>query len=305
MKKTCGQKLLFNAKICANKAISSGYYLLTLEFSGEPAKAFSTVLPGQFVEIDLSKTALPDKNRISEDLRNKSGRQIILRRPFSFSDVRCADGVVQLDILYQVVGPATLRMTTLSKDEQLSVIGPLGNGFSISENKKLILLVAGGMGFPPLLHLAGYLAANHPEFKIVVFAGAQKADDLPFEMDKGKIERFAKLGIESYITTDDGSEGFKGFVTEYVDKWLEKELVTSDETVIYSCGPEPMLAAIAKVAEKYNIDCQVSMERRMACGIGLCQSCAVEVKVAGQNETAYKLCCKDGPVFNSKEVVFG
>jgi len=118
------------------------------------------------------------------------------------------------------------------------------------------------------------------------------------------VPEFAKYGIESILATDDGSAGYHGLVTDCLTEWLEKSDLPIDDIIICACGPEPMLASVAKIAAEKNIDCQVSMERRMACGIGLCQSCAVECKVPGSNETIYKMCCQDGPVFDAREVVF-
>ena len=120
------------------------------------------------------------------------------------------------------------------------------------------------------------------------------------------IPAFAKLGIPSAVATDDGSAGYRGFITKRLALWLnEQAALPLERTIIYACGPEPMLAAVARIASERNIDCQVSMERRMACGIGVCQSCAVECRVEGSNETIYKLCCQDGPVFDARTVVFG
>jgi NAD(P)H-flavin reductase len=118
------------------------------------------------------------------------------------------------------------------------------------------------------------------------------------------VPEFAKYGVESLIATDDGSAGYHGLVTDYLVEWLEKSEIPFDDIIICACGPELMLARVAQIANEKNIDCQVSMERRMACGIGLCQSCAVECRLEDSNETIYKLCCQDGPVFNASQVVF-
>jgi dihydroorotate dehydrogenase electron transfer subunit len=118
------------------------------------------------------------------------------------------------------------------------------------------------------------------------------------------IREFARYGIESIIATDDGSAGFHGLVTDCFLLWLKENRVEAKNAIIYSCGPEPMLAKVARIARERGIDCQVSMERRMACGIGVCQSCAVECRFEGSNETVYKMCCEDGPVFDAKQVVF-
>jgi dihydroorotate dehydrogenase electron transfer subunit len=203
-------------------------------------------------------------------------------------------------------------MTTLKEGDSAGVIGPLGNGFSAPIGKKTALLVIGGMGAPPIQHLAKMISRKHPDVQAVALVGAKTKTELPFEGRIDDVSKeigfpipvFAKLGIESQIATDDGSVGFNGPVTKCLTEWLDNNLKQPQQTIIYACGPEAMLAEVARIAGGKNIDCQVSMERRMACGIGVCQSCAVECKSAGSNETVYKLCCKDGPVFDAKEVVF-
>ena len=305
-------KGVFSAAIRANKKIGRRFYRLRLELSEAGAKAFANCQPGQFAQLDLSGAALPAAEAIPEDLVDTAGRKILLRRPFSFSDVTVKGDKTFVDILYCVVGPASLRMTTLSAGDSISVIGPLGNSFWVPKDKKNALLVAGGMGAGPLEHLAKVLTADYPDIKVVAFAGAKTAKELPFEARLDEISQqlgfslaeFARYGIESLVATDDGSAGWHGLVTDCLTEWLGRSNLAREDTIIYSCGPEAMLARVAEIAKEKNMDCQISMERLMACGIGLCQSCAVECKVEDSNETIYKLCCKDGPVFESKEVVF-
>jgi len=283
-----------------------------LEFSGAGGEAFANAEPGQFAELDLSGAALPSAEAIPEELADAAARNILLRRPFSFCDVTVKKNTTLVDILYFVIGPGSLRMTTLSAGDSVSVIGPLGNGFQVPEEKKRALLVAGGMGAPPLQHLAKVLTENHPHIEVVVFVGAKTVKELPFERRLDEIAQqlgfslgeFAKYGIESMLATDDGSAGFAGPVSDCLADWLGRDASASKDTIIYSCGPEAMLARVAEIAREKEIDCQVSMERRMACGIGVCQSCAVECKVGESNDTVYKLCCKDGPVFDSREIAF-
>ncbi len=306
------QKGDFLATISASRQIGPTFYRLTLEFSGIAAQVFAKTIPGQFVQLDLSNTALPPAEKIPPELSDKAERRILLRRPFSFCDLISKDNKTSAEILYCVLGPATLRMTTLSKRNSIRVIGPLGNGFSIPKNKKTALLVTGGMGAGPLLHLAKFLTTDFPNIKVTAFAGAKTTEDLPFEGQLDKISQglrfslreFANYGIESLVATDDGSAGYAGFVTDCLENWLSKNNPSPADTIIYSCGPEPMLAKLAQIAHNHKIDAQISMERRMACGIGLCQSCAIECKLDNSKETVYKLCCKDGPVFDSKEVLF-
>ena len=313
-------KGVFSAIVSFNRPIGEKCYRLGLEFSGAGAEAFGTSGPGEFCELELSNAALPGPQTIPKKLADAAERQILLRRPFSFADVRAEKNKTSVEILYGVVGPGTLRMSMLSGGDSISVIGPLGRGFWVPEGTKTALLVIGGMGAGPLLYLAKVLSENYPKIEVTAFAGAKTKNELPFErrldeVSQGlgfSIAEFAKYGAKSFIATDDGTAGFEGTAADCFSQWLEKSslksentILKSENTIIYSCGPEAMLKQISEIAEKRNIDCQISMERMMACGFGLCQSCAVECKANDSNETVYKLCCKDGPVFESREVVFG
>lgn len=302
----------FKAVVSSNRQIGQRFYRLRLEFTQDGAKAFANFEPGQFAQFDLSKTALPLPDAVPEDLRDASNRKILLRRPFSFAEVTAEGDKTFAELLYCVIGPATVRMTTLSAGDRISVIGPLGRGFQIPDGKKTVLLVGGGMGTPPLQHLAQSLTARDEGIDVISLAGAKTSEGLPFggRLDEisqhlgFSVPEFAKYGIESLVATDDGSAGYHGLVTDCLAEWLEKSNLPFDDIIICACGPEAMLAGVAQIAREKNIDCQISMERRMACGIGLCQSCAVECKISDSSETIYKMCCQDGPVFDSKEVVF-
>lgn len=302
----------YSGRVLFNRQIKPGFWRLGLEFSGEGAAAFGGTRPGQFGELDLSGAAVPAAGAIPDDLRDAAKRDVLLRRPFSFAKVDGKGGRTEVEILYCVLGPATLRMTTLDYGDEVSVIGPLGNGYSVPQGKKRAILVAGGMGAAPLQHLAQVLTDEFGDMKVTALAGAKTKEELPFEVKRDRVlehlrfslAEFARYAIESLVATDDGSAGFTGTVTDCLADWLGQNEVDANETIIYTCGPEQMLAKVAEIAKEKDIDCQVSMERMMACGIGVCQSCAVECRVDGSSETVYKLCCKDGPVFDAKEVVF-
>ncbi len=323
----------FEATVLFNKPLRKCFCRMGLQFTGAGAEAFIKTRPGQFAQFDLSHISLPAPETIPDDLKDAATKQILLRRPFSFARVakevippahsgagpashsaahpstHIGAGKIIVEIVYCVLGPATLRMTTLVKGNTINVIGPLGNGFTIPVGKKRAILVAGGMGSPPLEHLAQVLTAEHPTMDAIAFAGAKSKEDLPFERPLDNLSQeigfwlgeFARYSISSFVATDDGSAGFKGFVSNCITDWLSQNSITLNpaETIIYACGPRSMLATIAKLARDKKIDCQLSMEEMMACGIGLCQSCAV--KCVGEK---YKLCCKDGPVFDAKEIVF-
>jgi len=304
-------KGVFSATVRYNEPIGEYYYRLSLLFEGDGASCFAKALPGQFLEVKVESLSCPAPEDIPENLRDAAQRSVILRRPFSFVDVfKIEDNKTVVDIIYLITGASTVRMTTISPGDTLSFTGPLGNGFAIPSEKKCVILVAGGVGVPPVEHVARWLSENKPELKTVAFIGARSKEHLPFastlseNCENGKVGEFAQIGVDSFTTTDDGSFGDKGFVTSRLEQWLAENEITASDAVILSCGPEPMLMNLSKLAQKWDIDCQVSLERQMACGIGLCQSCAVEIKVNDNEETVYKLCCKDGPVFNSQEVVW-
>ncbi len=300
-----------SARICENIAIKDHFRRLILEIDLKRYPEFAKILPGQFAEFDISPLSLPPIDKIPKELRDSCCRKILLPRPFSFAGFSIKKGNLMLaEVLFRIVGPGTLRMSSLTEGDTINLIGPLGKPFGIPASKKYALLVAGGMGIAPLLPVAELLGRDYEKVSVSAFIGAKTVDELPFELESGHFGKLTELGIEQKIATDDGSAGFSGFVTNCLQNWLDKKNLPADETVIYGCGPEPMLAVLAKIAQKYGIGCQISMEKMMACGIGLCQGCAVKTKTDGknventENEPKYQLCCKDGPVFDSKEVIF-
>jgi dihydroorotate dehydrogenase electron transfer subunit len=231
----------FDAVVTDNKKIGHSFYKIKLTFSGEGAHAFANCIPGQFAEIDVSEVSLPPEEEIPAELLDVSQRKILLRRPFSFTDVTIHGDKTDVDIMYCVLGPATLRLTTLKPGAKLSVIGPLGNGFYVPEGKKYAILIAGGMGTPPLQHLGKLLVTNHPDMEVTAFAGAKTKHDLPIDgrideisMQLGfSIPDFARYGIESIAATDDGSLGYKGFVTDCFVQWLKEKDLPAQDTIIY------------------------------------------------------------------------
>jgi len=299
----------FRAAVRGNERIGERFYRVRLEFSGRGGAAFACAEPGQFAQLDVADVPLPRPESIPADLRDASRRNILLRRPYSFSDVTAGGERTLVDIIYCALGPASLRMTSLSAGDSVSIIGPLGNGFSVPADKKAALLVSGGMGAGPLLHLAKVIKGKNPKMETAALLGAKTAAESLFELPVENCNRqglsldeFRADAVEWVL--DDGPAGHRGFVTERLEKRLDETRFGPLETIIYACGPEPMLATVAQIASSKDVEAQLSMERRMACGIGLCQSCAVECRCEQPGETVYKLCCKDGPVFDSAEPVF-
>ncbi len=301
---------LFTAVVRQHRSIRPRYHLLTLELDPVGSNAFNSVKAGQFIEVDISHLSLPQDHDIPAELLDAAKRNILLRRPFSFSSVRRNGKSTEIDISYHVIGPSTVRLTTLKVGDSVHLIGPLGNGFRVDPSRPVAILIAGGMGAPPIQHLASDLRTQHPQMKITTFVGARSINDLPFDVvshpDGGvDLPAFSSNGIPHSIATDDGTLGTKGFVTHLVEQYLNSGFVQTSDVIVYACGPEPMLAAVSRLAETNSIPCQLSMERMMACGIGLCQSCAIKTRDPQSEEGwSYRLCCKDGPVLDGKDVFF-
>jgi len=227
-----------------------------------------TAKPGQFVHL-----ALPE------------GSPHVLRRPFSIFELSRTGGV--LTVLYQVVGEGTRLLSEVKEGSKLSVMGPLGSGWDFMHARRP-LLIGGGVGAAPLLLLARDIVSRGISLDVIL--GASTADMLVCQ------EFFEGLGKKRrlHLCTDDGSRGFKGFTTE-----LAAELLASKKfDYIASCGPEPMQKLVAELAANRGISCEVSLERRMACGVGACLSCVVDTP------DGKKRACVDGPVFNAQEVIW-
>jgi len=208
-------------------------------------------------------------------LHIKCGDGVFLRRPISICDAR--DGYVKL--VFRAIGPGT-RWLAEQKRGTLDVLGPLGTGFSLEGRN--ILLVGGGIGVPPLL-----FAARMTTGLVTAILGFASAEQVILK------DHFRDLCKKLILTTDDGSAGEGGFVTGP----LERELQAGGYDAVLACGPTLMLRAVAELAARYGVPCQVSLEERMACGIGACLGCAVAMR-DGQNLRA----CHDGPVFHAEEV---
>ncbi|MDD6644928.1 MAG: dihydroorotate dehydrogenase electron transfer subunit [Oscillospiraceae bacterium] len=203
-----------------------------------------------------------------------------LRRPISICD---ADKSC-LRLVYQVKGEGTEILSTIKKGEYVDIIAPLGKGFDVKEDKRYCF-IGGGIGVPPMLY------ASKMKEKPVVITGFRNKDLVILQSD------FRKDNCELYLTTDDGTAGEKAFVTDV----LKRKLGDIDE--VCACGPTPMLKAIAEICNDAGVPCQISLEERMGCGIGACLVCACAVRKNDGTED-YVHVCKDGPVFDSKEVIF-
>lgn len=228
-----------------------------------------TAKPGQFVEI-----------------RCTGGVDPLLRRPLGCHRITRGG----IEVLYELVGKGTELLSQKKARETLDLIGPLGNGFE-PNTAGAAILIAGGIGVAPLVSLAEELVKKQKRITRVVI-GARSGGHILCEKE------FRSLGCQVKVATEDGSKGRKGLATD-----LLKEILTEHGlklATIYACGPMGMLKAVALIARAHRIPCQVSLEERMACGVGVCLGCPVKVKPVGD----YKMVCKDGPVFNAEEVLW-
>jgi len=215
------------------------------------------------------------------NIRVCDGSEPLLRRPFS---IYRKEGD-EVEILYNVVGKGTALLSRRSRGESIDVLGPLGVSFSVEATDfSTAILVAGGLGVAPLPITTSALRAGGKE--IVTLLGARSSAQLV----KAHLD-----GVE--VATDDGSEGFHGNVVDLLSETLRNR--RPERPRIFGCGPTPMLRALADLALREQVPCEVSLEGPMACGVGICQGCPVPLREPGK---AYALVCKDGPVFDARRV---
>lgn len=224
-------------------------------------------------------------------LREAQPRGYLLNRPFSIGNV---DGKT-IEIYYDTVGKATHAFAALHQGDELDVFGPLGTGFSVEPEAALRLLVAGGIGIAPFPFLAIELAKHRHSARTEVLAGYRASSHVILQ------KLFEQIGVAYEVATDDGSRGFKGLVTELLERQLDEN--AGEPVAVYACGPTAMLARVAEIAAARDLFCELSLEQYMACGVGACLVCACRVRTPDGGGT-YKMVCKDGPVFNAREVVF-
>lgn len=220
--------------------------------------------PGQFVHIRLNDTFEP-----------------LLRRPFSIADCDAGNGT--LTLIYRVVGRGTALMTRLKPGDSLDSMGPLGNGFTLTGKRPL--LIGGGMGLAPLVMLAKTFCSC----PATLLMGGRNEQELFWS------SVFAGVCPNIHTTTDDGSVGHRGFTVDLLPELLD----TNNFDAVYGCGPHAMLKGVAEIAARHGVSCQVSLEEYMACGVGACLSCTC----AGSSGKRHKV-CTDGPVFRAEEVAW-
>lgn len=252
--------------------LTEDIYRMTLESE----YVSNNALPGQFVNIKCCE-----------------GTQALLRRPVSICRVDRKNATY--DILFQMKGTGTALLACKKPGDPLDVLGPLGNGFDLDLKYERIAVVGGGIGVFPLL----FLLQESKALLKNTYLGFRSADQIVLEKE------FRQSSSSVKIATDDGSYGDRGYITEI----LKNDLTTDHYDMIYACGPTVMLSKVAQTAKEAGTECQVSLEQRMGCGFGACLICACKTKIKNETDAKdgqwhYSHVCKDGPVFNSRDVIF-
>lgn len=269
-------KSIYIGEILKNEEISPDCFLMQIALH----PSFADPQPGQFVMIRISGLSEP-----------------FLARPISIYSFSRGDTSCTIELLYRVVGKGTEIMAGLIKGSQMEIHGPLGSGFKIEEDIKNIIFIAGGMGIAPLSLLAENLCKRvcFPLTAMTFYLGAKSAADIV------GLDKLKRLCYNINVCTDDGTEGEKGLVTQIFQRDMKKYL--PEDTAIYACGPKAMLKSLEKMLRGTKFNAQVSLEERMACGVGACLGCAVAIKEK-KGLSKYKRVCADGPVFNLHEVIW-
>lgn len=238
------------------------------KFSVEAEEIVKTAKPGNFIEIRVNDQIEP-----------------FLRRPISIYNMNQEAGI--LEFIFQIKGNGTNLLSKKQIGDKIDILGPLGNGTFKFEKYNNIAIIGGGIGIFPLYELAKEAKAQGK--KVSTYLGFRNKDLVMLEKE------FKEVSDKLVITTDDGSYAEKGFAIDYLKKDIENHC-------IYACGPLPMLKAVQKYAIENNINCQISLEEKMGCGLGVCLGCAVKKASSPKDNPEYFHVCKGGPVFNAKDV---
>lgn len=264
---------LYNFSVISNERVAQDVWRMRCH-----TELAALLQPGQFVNIHVP----------GDDSH-------ILRVPLSFS--RADAQSLTLELVYAVVGEGTLRLASMAPGDSSTMVGPCGNGWRLPAKPGRALLVAGGVGLPPVVACARMLAHSGIGFDAVVGSqtAARHIEDLIDELRSMAPREGCDCARKVIVTTDDGTRGLRGFATSA----MQDLMAENPYAAAYTCGPQVMMAGVAKLADKAHMECQVSMERMMGCGFGACSCCNVALRSGG-----YALCCTDGPVFDAQEVAW-
>lgn len=268
------RKGIFSCPVLANAEVAPGIFLMRLQ----APEIAATAQPGQFVNV---RTAVEEQFGLCSPL---------LRRPFSVCETDRRAGTISL--LWKIVGPGTALLSRHRPGACLSLIGPLGHGFTWRNTSGPIALVAGGAGVAPLPILAMELAGQRLPFDVLL--GARNTNELWGQRE------LSALGGNVQIATDDGSAGVKGFVTHLLAPWLRQQ--QDSPARVFACGPTPMLRAVAQLCLAARVEAQLAIETMMGCGYGICMGCPVVPAEGVEKIGRYYLACLDGPVFSAAAI---
>jgi dihydroorotate dehydrogenase electron transfer subunit len=275
MTETVDGAAVTQGEILSHKRYGEHYHSLTIV----APEIGATARPGQFVNVAL-----------------RPGGAHILRRPFSIHRLRRSGAwVTTLEIVFDIRGAGTEYLAGLGAHDQVDLLGPLGRGFPLPNRPASCLLVGGGIGAAPLFFLADELRTAGQRVDFVL--GARRADLL---LNAIEVRRLASAYT---VTTDDGSAGEQGLVTDVLPDMMER----ASSEVVYACGPDPMLAAVSALCAERRVPVQVAVEQIMACGYGVCMSCVVPLrrKTSRSGEVIEHVrSCTEGPVFNGAQIVW-
>ena len=331
----------FVGGVIENRVLCREHNRIVLRIDGFPPSR-----PGQFLQVKCRDVDAAPLGEVKEtvhgwppDLSHGDVREPtpVLRRPFSLAGRRdVGGGAAEVDLISRDVGPGTSWIAKLRVGDAVDVIGPLGNGFALPPAGGISLLVGGGVGIPPMIYLAQGIAALDADAAegerrpTLAFCGATTLDLLaltitddapappPGRTDDAaqplyNVAEFAPYDVPAVVSTDDGSYGFAGRVTDALERYLDAFFadaweVGSRRPTVYTCGPEAMMKAVAEVARRRGLACRVAVETAMACGMGTCQSCVIR-QTADPAESAgrgwnYKLACTHGPVFDAATLLW-
>jgi len=339
----------FNAQVLSQQAFGSEHWSMMLQLTGSRVQCFADSRAGQFINIACRNLYVPNNSStllrrpfsiadiqvITNDIegsydtnpgdfseKNHGSTAFVEVPPVKISEPSQSQLTVIVEVIYRLLGKGTHWLAQRQPGDSVNLLGPLGNGFTFPDQDfQPAILVGGGVGIPPMYFLAKQLRqAGHKN--IVGFIGCRSKDLIPgiLKIDGYKkdeplrpqmaLEQFRRNNVPCVIATDDSSYGFAGNAAQALEQYLDRQSGL-EGALIYACGPKLMLRAIAMLAQRRNINCQVCLEAYMACGMGICQSCAVPVHTqqqdgqgSGTDKWHYKLVCTNGPVFNANCIIW-
>ena len=259
-------KEIYNAEILENKLIAHDIYDMRLS-----CKLAIPAAAGQFIAVYIDNPAM------------------LLPRPLSICETYESSDILRT--IYRIAGGGTSHLSKAKAGDNLRILAPLGNGFSIDPTHKSFAIAGGGIGMPPLLELVKQIRTSVPDAEIDVFMGYRNAEQIILKEDFAEYTNKDQI----HIATDDGSYGIHGNVMKFFDDNRKFD-------IIYTCGPHIMMKNITKWAIEQNIDCQVSLEERMACAIGACLACVAKINT--NDGPVARRVCSNGPVFNGRELIW-